>query len=72
MGIDNKTIPRVLTSVEKSYHLEVMMHRLTGGNYLEIEFIRKNWTIVDLHKWIIIQSDIVRTENKEIEKGMKK
>ncbi len=42
-----------------------MMYKLTGGDFLQISFIEKNWTVVDLYKWIGVQSYIVKQAEKE-------
>ena len=42
-----------------------MMYNLTGGDFLQIDYIRKNWTEIDLYKWIGIQSYMIKqAENK--------
>lgn len=42
-----------------------MMYNLTSGDFSQIDYIRKNWTVIDLYKWIGIQSYIIREAEKK-------
>ncbi len=41
-----------------------MMYNLTGGDFLQIDYIENNWTVVDLYKWIGIQSYMIKQAEK--------
>lgn len=39
-----------------------MMYNLTGGDFLQIDYIKKNWTVVELYKWISIKNYIMEKD----------
>lgn len=42
-----------------------MMYNLTGGDLIQIEHIRKNFTVVDLYKWIGIKNYVYEQAEKD-------
>ena len=42
-----------------------MVYSLTGGDFNQIDFIMKNWTIINLHKWIGIREYIIKKQSKK-------
>jgi len=41
------------------------MYNLTGGDFLQIEHIRNNWTVIDLYKWIGIKNYTIEKAEKD-------
>ncbi len=42
-----------------------MIYNLTGGDFKQIAFIEKNWTVIDLYKWISLKNYIIEKAQKD-------